>query len=176
MPFRFAEDNLLKACVEFHLFLMLMVCLVLKSDLEGEYLRDNGYDYILTSTFIIFVPIVGLVGILRKVFYSTNIVMQAASSALEIRRNEADLLFERLDKDSNGKLSLLELKSGLAKIRSVTGIEMKAKQVLAEADRDSNLEIDKDEWFAFVVDAMAERCVETYSLSGAFERSLMVSR
>jgi hypothetical protein len=57
------------------LFLMLMVCLVLKSDLEGEYLHEHGYDLILTCTFVICVPVVGAVGVLRKLFYSTNIVM-----------------------------------------------------------------------------------------------------
>lgn len=50
---------------------------------------------------------------------------------------------------------------------------MKAKQILAEADRDSNQKINKEEWFEFVVEAMAERCAETYSLSGAFERFSM---
>jgi hypothetical protein len=152
---------------------MLMVCLVLKSDLEGEYLREHGYDLILTCTFMIFVPVVAAVGVLRKLLYSTQIVMKAASTSLEIRRHQADLLFERLDKDSDGALSLLELKSGLAKIRSVTGIEMKAKQILIEADDDSNKKISKEEWFSFVTDAMAERCAELYSLSGAFERFLI---
>ena len=42
MPFRFDEDNVLKAMAEAHLFLMLMVCLVLKGDLEGEFLHENG--------------------------------------------------------------------------------------------------------------------------------------
>eukprot|EP01050_Picozoa_sp_SAG11_P042643 SAG11_NODE_19753_length_459_cov_1.569444_1_plen_147_part_01 len=51
-PFRFNEDNVLKTCAEAHLFLMLMSCLVLKTDLEGEYLREHGYDLILTASFI----------------------------------------------------------------------------------------------------------------------------
>ena len=130
MPFRFDEDNALKAMAEVHLFLMLMVCLVLKNDLEGEFLRENGYDVLLTVTFALCVPLVGVLGVLRKMFHSSRIVLKAAVQTMEGRRNEADLLFDKLDMDSDGVLTLTELKRGIGKIRSVTGMEMKARQIL----------------------------------------------
>ena len=86
---------------------------MLKSDLEGEALREHGYDVILTISFVVVVLGTGVVGVLRKLLSSTRIVMQATASMLEVRQNEADLLFERLDKDSDGVLSLTELKAGL---------------------------------------------------------------
>ena len=61
---------------------------------------------------------------------SSRIVLQATVSSLEGRRNEADILFDKLDTDSDGTLTLTELKRGIGKIRSVTGMEMKARQIL----------------------------------------------
>ena len=110
---------------------MLMVCLVLKTDLEGEFLRENGYDVILTATFVFCVPVVGVLGVLRKMFHSSRIVLKAAVQTMEGQRNEADILFDKLDTDSDGALTLTELKRGISKIRAVTGMEMKARQILA---------------------------------------------
>ena len=63
-------------------------------------------------------------------FHSSRIVLQVTVSSLEGRRNEADILFDKLDTDSDGALTLTELKRGIGKIRSVTGMEMKARQIL----------------------------------------------
>ena len=109
---------------------MLMVCLVLKTDLEGEFLRENGYDVILTVTFVFCVPVVGVLGVLRKMLHSSRIVLEAAVQTMEGQRNEADILFDKLDTDSDGALTLTELKRGISKIRAVTGMEMKARQIL----------------------------------------------
>jgi hypothetical protein len=77
-----------------------------------------------TVTFLVCVPGVGILGILWKMFYSGRIVLkQAAASTIEIRRH---LLFQKLDTDSDGMLTLAELKQGIGKIRSVAGLEMKA--------------------------------------------------
>ena len=85
---------------------------------------------LLTVTFVVCVPGVGILGILRKMFYSGRIVIQAATSTTEIRRAEAYSLFQKLDVDSDGVLTLAELKQGIGKLRSETGLEMKAKQFL----------------------------------------------
>jgi hypothetical protein len=85
---------------------------------------------LLTVTFVVCVPGVGILGILRKMFYSGRIVIQAATSTTEIRRAEAYSLFQKLDVDSDGVLTLAELKHGIGKLRSETGLEMKAKQFL----------------------------------------------
>ena len=128
-------------------------------------------------------------------FHSTRVVLKASSSTMEMRRHESDGLFDKLDTDMDGTLSLGELKQGISKIRSVTGetnflparrrlslpvatfpwsftalaifepplpsrclirgplsagLEMKAKQILLEADASHDLKLDKDEFFTFV--------------------------
>jgi hypothetical protein len=43
-PYRHAEDNLLTAMTEIHLFAIMMLCLILKSDLQNEFYRAEDCE------------------------------------------------------------------------------------------------------------------------------------
>jgi hypothetical protein len=66
MPYRHAEDNVLKACTEVHLFIILMLVLTLKSDLHGERFSVDDYDMFATVMFILLVPCIAFLCIWHK--------------------------------------------------------------------------------------------------------------
>lgn len=57
LPFRFSEDNWLKATTECHLFVILVLVLTLKSQPRGETLGTSDYDMLATVSFIVLVPV-----------------------------------------------------------------------------------------------------------------------
>ena len=170
MPFRFYEDNVLKASSEFHLFLTLMLVLVLKVDLSGEFLVEHGYDIILTTTFLVAVPGVALVAIVHKWWGSERIARQHLSNSLEAKREPCDALFRRLDVDGDGTLTLHEIKKGISKIRAETGIELKAKEIMAKANTDGDKKVSADEFFEWFGSSMDDRRRESNDISASFTR------
>ena len=170
MPFRFYEDNVLKASSEFHLFLTLMLVLVLKVDLSGEFLVEHGYDIILTTTFLVAVPGVALVAIVHKWWGSERIARQHLSNSLEAKREPCDALFRRLDVDGDGTLTLHEIKKGISKIRAETGIELKAKEIMAKAKTDGDKKVSADEFFEWFGSSMDDRRRESNDISASFTR------
>ena len=59
MPYRHAEDNVLKAAVEVHIFLLVAIALVLKglrSEAGGETVPEAAYDVLLITSFVLCVP------------------------------------------------------------------------------------------------------------------------
>ena len=60
VPYRHSEDNLLKAAVEVHIFLLVSIALVLKAlriEAGGEVVPESVYDVVLVSSFIAAVPV-----------------------------------------------------------------------------------------------------------------------
>ena len=58
-PYRHSEDNLLKAAVEIHIFLLVAIALVLKSlrsGAGGEVIPEGAYDMLLIISFVIAIP------------------------------------------------------------------------------------------------------------------------
>jgi Ca2+-binding EF-hand superfamily protein len=170
LPFRYYEDNVLKASTEIHLFMMLMTILALKGGVAGEWLRENDYDIVLTVLFLLFVPGVMVVAIGHKWINSERIAMRAVSSSFEDKRASSDALFRRLDIDDDGRLTKAEIKNGLAKIRAATGMELKLKQIWDSAEVDGDQFIDADEFFAYMGAKIYARQHETGDLIGAFNR------
>ena len=55
-PFRHPQDNILKACMEAHIFLVLQLVLTMKTDLHGEALLPGDYDMLTLVSFLVLVP------------------------------------------------------------------------------------------------------------------------
>eukprot|EP01051_Picozoa_sp_SAG22_P006426 SAG22_NODE_420_length_10739_cov_7.090320_12_plen_232_part_00 len=58
-PYRHSEDNILKACVEVHIFLLVAVALVLKglrAEADGEIVPEEVYDILLVVSFMVSIP------------------------------------------------------------------------------------------------------------------------
>jgi hypothetical protein len=66
LPYRHMEDNILKATTEGHLFIVFLMVLTLKSDLHGEVLGADAYDFWATVLFVIMVPCTAIGCIGRK--------------------------------------------------------------------------------------------------------------
>ena len=57
MPYRHIEDNVLRATIETHLFIVMAMVLTLRSDLSGERWGVETYDMVATVLFVLFVPV-----------------------------------------------------------------------------------------------------------------------
>jgi hypothetical protein len=55
-PFRHQQENILKACTEAHVFVVLLFVLTMKTDLHGEILVPGDYDLITFYLFLLMVP------------------------------------------------------------------------------------------------------------------------
>ena len=66
LPYRFLEDNMLKATTEIHLFILLLLVLAFKSNMEREEYDAHFYDLFATVLFVIFVPVFFLACVVHK--------------------------------------------------------------------------------------------------------------
>eukprot|EP01045_Picozoa_sp_COSAG04_P006008 COSAG04_NODE_288_length_17855_cov_32.496621_7_plen_648_part_00 len=57
LPYRHWEDNVLKAATEFHLFLIMVLVLALKTDLSSETYSESVYDTVAFVLWVLFVPV-----------------------------------------------------------------------------------------------------------------------
>eukprot|EP01051_Picozoa_sp_SAG22_P026882 SAG22_NODE_8718_length_635_cov_0.904851_1_plen_160_part_01 len=81
MPYRHAEDNVLKAAVEVHIFLLVSIALVLKglrSEAGGEVIPEGAYDVLLILSFVIGIPGTFVWAVSRKKAMMEQALQEAA--------------------------------------------------------------------------------------------------
>eukprot|EP01051_Picozoa_sp_SAG22_P001955 SAG22_NODE_82_length_21749_cov_10.719769_12_plen_401_part_00 len=80
-PYRHAEDNVLKAAVEIHIFLLVSIALVLKSlrgEAEGEVVPELFYDIMLVASFLCGIPLAFLWAVGKKKAMMEQALREAA--------------------------------------------------------------------------------------------------
>eukprot|EP01051_Picozoa_sp_SAG22_P005397 SAG22_NODE_319_length_12493_cov_33.326475_3_plen_404_part_00 len=91
-PFKHPEDNLLKAAVEIHIFLLMSIALVIKclqtEDAADEMVTIEYYDAVLVSSFVVCIP----VGFILAVYAKRKMMEQALGelSSKKARHSDAD--------------------------------------------------------------------------------------
>ena len=81
IPYRHAEDNLLKAAVEIHIFLLVAVALVLKglrAEAGGEVVSEAVYDFVLIASFMVGVPLAFVWTVAQKKAMMVQALAEAA--------------------------------------------------------------------------------------------------
>ena len=95
LPFRYWEDNVLKATVEAHIFIVLLFALILKMDLHGESLSASDYDLLATGSCILMVPVAAVVSILLKCNHANLVQRGDKTTAHGEKRTPLQLAFRR---------------------------------------------------------------------------------
>ena len=90
-PYRHAEDNLLKAMIEAHIFLIVSIALALKGlEADNEYAGyKNYYDGALIAGFVVAVPVSFFGAILAKRRVIGNALREAAAASTDDQSTEA---------------------------------------------------------------------------------------
>jgi hypothetical protein len=101
------EDNLLKATTEIHLFVILVLVLAFKSNMERESFDRHHYDVFATVLFILFVPVFFLACVVHK--WQTVVQDDIATSGLttDTARLQAAFGRHRLGRDKAEDRELL---------------------------------------------------------------------
>lgn len=92
LPFRFLEDNVLKATTEAHLFVVLVLVMTLKARPDGEFVDVDDYDTLCGVAFVLLVPVTAVVCIIFK--WRTVVGDEAAALTLS-KTARLKMAFER---------------------------------------------------------------------------------
>ena len=106
-PYRHIEDNVLKATTELHLFLMMLLVMACKTDMENERFDVNNFDSVATVMFIIFVPVTALLCIASKWRTVAKIGIEAASLQTHTARLQSAFRRHRVGRDTEDDRQLL---------------------------------------------------------------------
>ena len=107
MPYRHLEDNILKATTEVHLFVILLLVLTCKTDLESESVNVEHYDLVVTGLFVVFVPVAALLCIGSKWRHVAEIDIQASSLTTHTARLQAAFQRQIRGRDTDADRALL---------------------------------------------------------------------
>jgi hypothetical protein len=107
MPYRHVEDNILKACTEIHLFVILMLVLTLKSDLHGEAFSVHEYDAIATVLFLLLVPLTAILCIWHKWRTVVRDDIESAKDITHTAKLQKAFSRQRLGRDKDEDRALL---------------------------------------------------------------------
>ena len=101
------EDNILKATTESHLFLILLLVLTFKSNMERETFNSADYDMVATVLFVLFVPLCAFGCLASKWRAVTNDEMAAELCTTHAARMQAAFHRHRLGRDKPDDRQLL---------------------------------------------------------------------
>lgn len=107
LPYRHIEDNILKATTEVHLFLIMMLVLLAKTDLTNESYGMMLYDIVATVLFVIFVPVCAIGCIVSKWWSVGQHEKQAKSLTTRTQHLQAAFQRHRLGRDKEEDRTLL---------------------------------------------------------------------
>ena len=93
LPYRFMEDNLLKASTEVHLFILLLLVLAFKSNMEREAYGTRFYDIVAVVLFVVFVPVSFLACVAHK--WQTVVSDDVEAAALSTHTAQLQAAFQR---------------------------------------------------------------------------------